>query len=300
MFKRIKFIWKFVQLYREELKNGADRETAISNAADWAVSERFKDAFGDDIDLDEGPDAESSDEICVCWSNRDDDPAWSDGVEFEVLPGHIALLRKMRFSWDGCEVGAPQLSPSEPYGETNLMNQLEQIFGGDDREVLARNHFEMPAVLAHAVERGRFAAGDYSISNCDTDHIRSQLEYFDYADADLGINEDGTITVTEDHVRLLQSMNLRLAADPESYFDSGLYPIAACDSKRPYGDRSFFQLDMAESLGITLPTDSNGEVDEASEQMNRLLVMHHQMLGVIQAFVEQVEIDAGGTARFTD
>lgn len=81
--------------------------------------------------------------------------------------------------------------------------------------------------------------------------------------------------LTGEHLKLLRHMNTR---DWSGF-------IEAMDPKRPYGDMSYFYIDMAEALGEgPLPTGADGCAEATKEQIGRYERLHQEMLLAIQAF----------------
>jgi hypothetical protein len=62
--------------------------------------------------------------------------------------------------------------------------------------------------------------------------------------------------------------------------------------KRPYGDMSWFQRDMAAVLNLELATE-NGEKVLSEDHETALLHLHWQMLGALQVFVENADFKPG-------
>ncbi len=56
------------------------------------------------------------------------------------------------------------------------------------------------------------------------------------------------------------------------------------DPKRPYGDMTYFFIDMAEALGEPVPRDDKGQAVFSSEAEQRYERLHGEMLFAVQAF----------------
>ena len=84
-----------------------------------------------------------------------------------------------------------------------------------------------------------------------------------------------TFEVTAAHLKLIPRMNTRMWENV----------IEIMDAKRPYGDMSFYPIDMAGALGEgPLPRDGNGEIAITAEQDQRYIDLHRSMLFAVQAF----------------
>lgn len=85
-------------------------------------------------------------------------------------------------------------------------------------------------------------------------------------------------------------------SDCEDRLVMGEYPGAAADAKRPYGDFTFIEVDMAAILGELPPvTGGNGPAifEPSPELAERLQRLHWQMLVSMQVFVERVALAPG-------
>ena len=81
--------------------------------------------------------------------------------------------------------------------------------------------------------------------------------------------------VTTEHLKLIPRTNTRMWENV----------IEIMDAKRPYGDMSFYPIDMADALGEgPLPRDGNGAIAITAEQDQRYIGLHRSMLFAVQAF----------------
>lgn len=84
-----------------------------------------------------------------------------------------------------------------------------------------------------------------------------------------------SFVVTSEHLRLIPRMNTRMWQNV----------IEIMDAKRPYGDMSYYYIDMADALGESpLPRDHNNEPQLTRTQEDRYLDLHRSMLFAVQAF----------------
>lgn len=91
-------------------------------------------------------------------------------------------------------------------------------------------------------------------------------------------NEDAEFELTKDHLKLLKHLNLRgLLVDP----------------KRPYGDMSYFEIDMAAILGIPVPRTADGKPNFSQEQMDRFAKLHTEMMPAMQVMVLDAKVQPG-------
>ncbi|RQT12135.1 hypothetical protein [Burkholderia contaminans] len=62
------------------------------------------------------------------------------------------------------------------------------------------------------------------------------------------------------------------------------------DGKRPYGDRTYFQIDMAELLGESYKRDVRGNLIEDAEKDARVERLHYETLAALQVFLMHAEL----------
>lgn len=295
----------FVGAYRRSRKGGAVHEVALRAAAQQMLDQKLGGSAGETT-----ADMRLPEPVVELWLDPDsacalDDGAWFGDGSFEITPCHLGVLRQMRFAWDGAERGAPMLDPKRPYGRKDLLAQLGEAFGSDDAEELARRHVEMVFVLARVLKHGSLAPGCYSLTNIAVSDVREVMRGYGgdegVTDADLGLEPDGRVMIGDDHLRLLRAIDIRWPTDYdcEERLAMGEYPAAVADSKRPYGDCSYIEVDMVRVLGVTSPreADDEGGVFEPSPELAETLQrLHWQMLVAMQIFVEQANL-APGTYR---
>jgi hypothetical protein len=306
LFERLRFMTGFAGAYRQSRKSGATHEAAMDAAAHDMIGRKLGGSG------DEGPAREEVPESAAAlWLNAQTECGLSDGAWFgdgslEITPPHLSLLRQARFSWDGAERGAPMLDPQRPYGRTDLLAQLAEVFGSDDAEELARRQVEMYFVIARAFKHGELAPGRYALGNISAADVREAMRGYDgVTDADLGLDADGLVTLTDNHLKLLRDIDIRWPSeyDCEDRLEVGDYPAAAVDPKRPYGDFTFIEVDMARILGVLPPPPKGGEpaiFDPGQALAQRLQRLHWQMLVAMQVFAEQVVLTPGTYGLGTD
>ncbi|MCV7289188.1 hypothetical protein H7J87_28065 [Mycolicibacterium wolinskyi] len=297
MFERVKYMVGFAGAYRRSRSAGADHFDALDTAA--------RDMMLRKLDGRDEPTADQTlpEPVAEIWRDPESTCALADGAWFgdgsiEITSRHIGLLRQMRFGWDGAERGAPMLDPKQPYGRTDLLAQLGEVFESDDARELARRHVEMFFVLARALRHGELSPGRYPLGNIGPDDVRRAMRgYPDVTDADLGLDADGQVTISDDHVRLLRAIDIRWPSeyDCEDLLAIGRYPAAAADPKRTYGDFSFIEVDMARVLDVLPPPPLDGPAvfEPSPELAARLQRLHWQMLVAMQVFVEHGNLAPG-------
>lgn len=296
MFEGLKFVFGVMRGVWQGIRQGAPADVAEAQAIQQMMEKHFSSDFGPDA-LPEG--------IISLWSDpentyRDEheqheqtNDFWFGHGTFEVTAPHIALLRQMRFVWDCTERGAPMLDPARPYGSALPLGQIIALFAEEDPERLARRHVEMLFVLTRALVHGQLQPGSYSFRNITPEELRASLS--NVADDDLGLNSDATVTITDEHIKLLRHITVEWPSqsDCEDRLASGEYPAATCDPKRTYGDYTVIEIDMSRILGRLPPAPSDGRFRPEPELVQHLQRLHWQMLPAMQVFVENARLEPG-------
>jgi hypothetical protein len=84
--------------------------------------------------------------------------------------------------------------------------------------------------------------------------------------------------VTDDHIKLLQQAN---------------WASFMIDCKRPYGDFTHFEIDMARMLGVPVTKDAQNRAQIGREAEARMDALHADMLYVLQAYVRFARLGPG-------
>ena len=287
MFERVKYVVGFAGSYRQSRRNGADHGDALDTAA--------RDMMLRKLDGDETTArCEVPESVAMIWIDPEPVCALADG-SLEVTAAHIDLLRQIRLGWDGAERGAPMLDPRRPYGRTDVLAQLAETFDTEDYEELARRHVEMMFVLARLLRHGTLAPGRYPLGTLAAEDVRRAMRGYDATDEDLGLGDGGRVEITEDHLSLLREIDIRWpsVSDCEDRIDAGRYPAATVDAKRPYGDMTHIEIDMARILDVLPPAPDGGIFEPEPELAQRLQRLHWQMLVAMQVFVEHADLAPG-------
>ncbi|MCV7193319.1 hypothetical protein [Mycolicibacterium brumae] len=168
---------------------------------------------------------------------------------------HTERLRQARIGWDLAEVGAPCFSP-------------DWVTEPDDIHLL-----RIAAVY------GDCPPGNYRYRRPPRD-----FEYSFYVDE---LPDDGDFAFTAEHRTLLAAMSWELS-DPYAGDD-----IPGADPKRPYGDFTFYQLEMALALEL-IPAQKPADHDPMTpEIVEAMTALHFQSQPALQVFLQNFEIPAG-------
>jgi hypothetical protein len=176
-------------------------------------------------------------------------------VNIQWENGHTERLRAVRVGWDGTEVGAPCFGPDWDTDDDDLH------------------------LLRIATEFGTCPTGEYAYRRPPADHEHSFFVE--------ELPDESAFSFTDHHRTLLAHMAWQ-TSDP--YDDE---EVPGADPKRPYGDFTFYQLEMALHLGLIpaqKPADHDPMTDEIVEAMTAL---HFQMQPALQVFLRHFEIPEG-------
>jgi hypothetical protein len=169
---------------------------------------------------------------------------------------HVERLRAVQVGWDGAEVGAP-------------------CFGPD-----WQSHPDDVHLLRIATTYGSCPTGSFPYRRPPADH-----EYSFFVE---DLPDDTVFEFSDRHRRLLAAMSWELSAP---YGDDD---IPGCDPKRPYGDFTFYQLEMALHLGL-IPAQKPPDHDPMTPQIvDAMTALHGQMQPALQVFLQNFDIPAGG------
>jgi hypothetical protein len=153
--------------------------------------------------------------------------------------------------------------------------------------VLEERPVQLARILADDViaflEAGKLAPGPYQLDNYHLDHAQNGELTFN-ADEDppivLPAERIFTFTVTDEHLKLLRNLNTR---EWQGF-------VELMDMKRPYGDLTYYFIDMADALGEPPPPcDADDEPEFTPRQIERYLQLHREMLFAAQAFWRYAE-----------
>ena len=221
-----------------------------------------------------------------------------DGLGEPLRPDarHLAAIRKLRFTWDTMvESGGPIVDPSRPYGSRNMADDLAPIIGTRDIEAIAKFHIEVARGLSWVLENGVLPEGRYPLAHLDNAAMESAMmrgtenlsaaQIAQFRAEVPRLEPDHTFLFTSAHRALLKQ--LRFGWPRPSLIS--IFPawggqiVPTVNFKRPFGDMSAFDIDMAAILGLPRPAD-NGKFDPA------LWRLYTEMLPALQVFVEHAEV----------
>ena len=195
---------------------------------------------------------------------------------------HCALIRHLRVIWLPIESGGPGIDFSQPFGQDNpTLATAMAILETNDEPLAARLVAELGLLVAPYVGAGAaLAPGRYALPA----DVAAEL-----ASAEAGITPDGQFDFSAQHAALLKGFNwISVDAAMVAYVleeDTETWPMPYVDGKYPYGECSYFQIDMARVLGEPYALDDNGDMVGDADKDERLENLHYQTLTALQVFL---------------
>lgn len=199
-----------------------------------------------------------------------------------LLPHHSTLLRRLRVMWVPIEEGAPGVDFFQPLiGQRPTIEEAMSALSTTDEAFATRVLAELELLIPLFVQRaGSLAPGRYAIPD-------EMCKFFAFPDS--GADTSGRFELRKEHLVLLKAAQWHvLDSDTTSDLFEGegeSWPMPFIDGKYPYGERSYYQVDMAELLGQPYRTDLDGEVIEDEEKDARLERLHTETLAALQVFL---------------
>jgi hypothetical protein len=198
-----------------------------------------------------------------------------------LSPRHVALMRLLRVMWVPIESGAPGIDSEQPLIGAETMATARAALAGADELVVVRALAEVGLLLpAYVASLATLEAGPYTLPASE----RGQ-----FADPASGVDAHGVFQLRREHLTLLRAAVWR-QVDGDSIeevlaYGPAYWPMPYIDGKRPYGDSSYYQIDMARLLGEPYRLDAKGDAvaDDAKDQ--RLERLHNETLAALQVFL---------------
>ena len=197
---------------------------------------------------------------------------------------HLQLMRLLRVRWMPVESGAPGFDPVQPFGgDLSTLDTAQQVLRSHDAALATRLLTEVCLWLPQFVATATLAPGRYALPP-------------DFS----GQAPDSSFDFRPEHLTLLHAALWReVGTDDLPYVlaeekdGQAIWPLPYIDGKRPYGDRSYYQIDMADILGKPYARNAQGQYilppqkDEALKQLHlqtraalQILLMHGTPSGI--------------------
>lgn len=194
---------------------------------------------------------------------------------------HAALMRNLGVIWIPVESGAPGIEFENPLGGKDTIAAAMALLGTSDRRLAARRLAEVCRLVPSYVRSiGRLAPGRYAIP-------AQRREAFDFPNS--GVDAQGNFQLRGEHLVLLRAASWHDASKGalEAVLREGdaYWPMPYIDGKRPYGDSSFYQIDMAQLLGEPYALDARGYAMTEPAKDARLASLHWETAAALQVFL---------------
>lgn len=190
---------------------------------------------------------------------------------------HLTLFRRLRADWNAVESGAPGINPFRPLlGQASALQIAKTLLKSSDDALAVRLLAELNLLIVPMIERAELAPGRYAIP-------AEQRDPFDTPAS--GVAADGRFHFQLAHATLLKSATWRVpGADAlqECLAHEDAWPMPVVDGKRPYGEFTWFQVDMARILGQPYALDAIGYPLDDADKDERLERLHFETLPALQ------------------
>lgn len=219
-----------------------------------------------------------------------------DKIIYNFQQSDLDLIRHISLSWDPAESGAPILNTIHPkegadidpedlfsiLGDFIGVKMAGEDYSDEELENLWQAFYDigecvMPIFAWHA----KLKPGTYTTFN-----PWSEIpvdDFFEGSNIKIPMKEETLeFELTETHLKLIPYLKFR-------FYDE--YQRPTVDSKRPYGDMSYFYIDMAEALGIEVPVNDEGEAEFDQKQIDVFEQLHHEMLIALTVFFKYADIE---------
>jgi hypothetical protein len=175
-----------------------------------------------------------------------------------------------------------------------MADDLAPIIGAHDGVAIDHFHREVSAILIAALSTCDLADGQYRLANIDNAWMEARLrrdlaglppERIQTVVAQMPrLDPDRHFRFTDQHRRLLRELRFEWP-DPQMLWIVARagYPVPTVHFKRPFGDMTAFDVDMANILGLPRPPEHG--LDPVLERL------YWEMWPALQTFVEHARIE---------
>jgi hypothetical protein len=170
------------------------------------------------------------------------------------------------------------------------------VLSESQRQQLDALHGSMGAALEIALQTARLEPGTYAYSNYfrqfghpDLSSLMPPLfdtweRYAAYKHMPVPAGDTISFQLTDEHLKLLRHLRVDWY-QPQTY--------TGINFKRPYGDMTYFELDMSAILGIPVPYDEQKQIAFSDEQRHHFHTLHTDMLFALPVLLRNGVITPG-------
>jgi hypothetical protein len=222
----------------------------------------------------------------MAWRNlvtQDTPRAGDDGTDPVISAEHLSCIRSLRFIWiPNVESGGPAVDVEAPFGSPDAYGDLAKIAPGRNRSELKQLYADVMNRIPAFTKTAKLEPGSYILSQPIVLRLREFM-----TGGNAGIRADGSFDFTDEHRKLIgalrwwyiESNGFSFTFDHNDLPDTGPWRVATVNFKRPFGDMTYFEIDMAQTLGIDLKPNSKDPEED------RLFGLYQQMHVALQVFV---------------
>ena len=148
-------------------------------------------------------------------------------------------------------------------------------------------HRQTEQALDIVLGHGTLAPGDYSYPNLLKNREDGIFTVMWAPELECFASEDIiTLSLTENHLLLLKGMRVEW----EELCGSN---VPSINPKRPYGDMTYFEIDMVRLLGMSYERDDEGRPRFSNDQTELLNLLHSETQIALQIFLRNFEMEPG-------
>jgi hypothetical protein len=201
-------------------------------------------------------------------------------------------MRKLVIGWTPCESGAPGVDFKNTFGIkdededwTPGLAKLMDInpagangaFSPEQSAKLTAMQSEMMQAFQVTIQLGKLEPGKYVMKN----RLR---EIYPDGKCALDSNDKATFTIPQS-----DTIEFQLTEEHLKLLHHGHFNGLCLDPKRPYGDMTNYEIDMADALGIPVPP----KINFTQAQLQHFRRLHTEMLYALQIFIQNAAIEPG-------
>lgn len=235
-----------------------------------------------------------SDEACERLINPETDTLYPDN--FQLTAQHVELLRLSRLTWAYGEGSAPGVEQERPFACANWPAYLTELLDTDDEDRHVDFLISLPAAYRTFFEEASLEPGTYPINNLTAEECAEILNANEMVPETAGLNAQGEVVLDSEIISLLPALVWEWPEedDIDDALSRGLVLGPVVDTKRPYGDMSYFYLDIHRQLGWPVEKkNEEGYIELTDAQKAAAGALHSRSLFAAQVFLERAKW-AGG------
>lgn len=280
MLRRLKLLFQAFQTARE-VRKGGDPDAAIDKLLQKAG---FDDESGD---LEASYDNMAAEMLL-------DPPFEQLYPEKRTLTAHhVTLIGQIRLSWNGTEAGAPQCHPVPGFTGGSAPDLVRDFLGNVDDDHVAEFMVSLLPAMGVFTSQAKLEPGRYTLRNMSAALLEESKRGLRDADTLFAISEDMQVDIEADDIALARAAMWEWPYEDDMLAALRRGDIAGptVDPKRPYGDMSYYALDVHRVLGWPIEArDVDGFIQITDAQEQEATRLHFRQLGVMQALLEYGEI----------